>query len=60
MKHIQKIALFLAGSFLLSSCSKDDDRDDSGTISTDVAVQDFVWKGMNSWYYWQKDVPMLN
>ncbi len=59
MKHIQKIALFLAGSFLLSSCSKDDDRDDSGTISTDVAVQDFVWKGMNSWYYWQKDVPML-
>ena len=47
------------GSLLLASCSKDDDRDEVTIPTTDVTVQDFVWKGLNSWYYWQKDVPKL-
>ena len=49
---------------LIASCSKsDDDRfiDTKGlTVDSDeVLVQDFMWKAMNSWYFWQEDVPNL-
>lgn len=27
--------------------------------SADVAAQDFMWKAMNLWYFWQADVPDL-
>lgn len=59
MKQIQKIALFITGALIFGSCSNSDDRSDNLTPSTDVVVQDFVWKGLNSWYYWQKDIPLL-
>ncbi|MBV7440766.1 PDZ domain-containing protein [Weeksellaceae bacterium TAE3-ERU29] len=44
--------------FIITSCISNDDssrhsRTDTGEIN------DFVWKGLNSWYYWQKDVPAL-
>ena len=39
----------------LNSCSNDDDQ----VVSQDVEIQDFVWKAMNHWYFWQADVPDL-
>lgn len=38
----------------LYSCNNDDDHS-----SPSVSVNDFVWKAMNYWYYWQSSVPNL-
>lgn len=49
--------------FLLSSCVKEDDLYLSNTVEPDpdagVQVQDFMWKAMNFWYFWQADVENL-
>lgn len=49
--------------FLILSCSKEDDLSIPGTVNPDpeagVDVQDFMWKAMNFWYFWQQDVPDL-
>lgn len=37
-----------------SSCEKDDLK-----VPSDLKVNDFIWKGMNLYYLWQKDVPNL-
>ncbi|KAG1658313.1 Carboxyl-terminal-processing protease [Nymphon striatum] len=47
-----------------TSCSKNDDSIKApGTVNPDpsagVAVQDFMWKAMNFWYFWQADMPNL-
>lgn len=56
--------IFLLLSFLVLSCSKSDDGFDiNKTIDPDpsagVDVQDFMWKAMNFWYFWQEEVPDL-
>lgn len=55
--------LLLFGIALIISCSKDDDLNVPDTINPDgsaaVEVQDFMWKSMNFWYYWQADVDDL-
>ncbi len=33
--------------------------DDDVTAPQDLEIQDFVWKSMNHWYFWQSDVPNL-
>ena len=33
---------------------------DKENIPTDIQVQNFVWKGLNAYYLWQKDVPDLS
>ena len=63
---MKKYAPFLlsVGLFLLG-CSKDNNSDVPGPNgpnpdpSADVVVQDFMWKAMNLWYFWQADVPNL-
>lgn len=49
--------------FLLLSCSKDNDLNIPKTVNPDPSagaeVQDFMWKAMNYWYFWQADVPDL-
>ncbi|MEH6679395.1 MAG: S41 family peptidase [Sediminicola sp.] len=55
MKKI--IALFLGFGVLLTSCSNDDDV--APAQPADVVVQDFMWKAMNTWYFWQDEVPDL-
>ncbi|MGF1560399.1 MAG: S41 family peptidase [Flavobacteriaceae bacterium] len=50
--------------FLITlSCSKDDGVDIPDTVNPDpnagVEVQDFMWKAMNYWYFWQAEVPNL-
>jgi C-terminal processing protease CtpA/Prc len=52
------IFLFLGIGVFLSACSNDDD---TGPVQpADVVVQDFMWKAMNTWYFWQADVPNLS
>ncbi|MEC3966770.1 S41 family peptidase [Flagellimonas halotolerans] len=55
--------LFLGLSFAFLSCSDDDGIKNGPTPdpdpSADVAAQDFMWKAMNLWYFWQADVPDL-
>lgn len=45
------------------SCSKDEDLTLPDTVdpdgSADVEVQDFMWKAMNFWYFWQANVDDL-
>lgn len=43
---------------LLLSCSRDNDRVPAPNTETN-SVNDFVWKAMNSWYYWQPNIPKL-
>ncbi|WP_343486013.1 S41 family peptidase [Allomuricauda sp. d1] len=56
------ILLFLAASFMLS-CSNDDDGiqnpNTNPPIIADFPTQDFMWKAMNLWYFWQAEVPDL-
>ncbi|WP_298476728.1 S41 family peptidase [uncultured Maribacter sp.] len=56
--------LFLFVGVLFTSCNNDDDglKPDKGiTIDSDeVLVQDFMWKAMNFWYFWQEDVTNLS
>lgn len=57
--------LFLGISMFFVSCSKDDNSitnpdtpDPTGTA--EVTVQNFMWKAMNLWYFWQGEVPNLS
>ncbi len=54
------IILFL---FATISCSKDDEITIPRSVDPDpsagVGVQDFMWKAMNYWYFWQAEVPNL-
>ena len=36
-----------------------DDNNDSGSTTKPDEINNFVWKCMNSWYYWQPNVPNL-
>ncbi|WP_298503181.1 S41 family peptidase [uncultured Maribacter sp.] len=55
--------LFLAMGILFNSCNKDDDaltmKRGIKIESDDLIVQDFMWKTMNFWYFWQEDVADL-
>lgn len=58
-----KKILFFFSFMLVLSCSKDDDFSIPQTVNPNsdagVEVQDFMWKAMNYWYFWQDDVPDL-
>jgi C-terminal processing protease CtpA/Prc len=52
-KFILLCCLALIG---ITSCQDQDDV----LASSDVKIQDFIWKGMNLYYLWQPDVPNLS
>jgi C-terminal processing protease CtpA/Prc len=54
MKIIYRIILVFGVLVSLTFCS---DREDG--VSAENEVNDFVWSGLNSWYYWQPNVPNL-
>ncbi|MDO6854324.1 S41 family peptidase [Cellulophaga lytica] len=59
---MKKTVILLSGLFLfLASCDKNDD--DGGetpqVITLNNEVNEFIWKGLNYWYYWQPDVNAL-
>lgn len=53
MKDINKIIIVL---FLLSSLTNCDNSD---KIDSELEVQNFIWKGLNAYYFWQEDIPDL-
>jgi len=58
------LLLFLSIGLILTSCKKSDDdlTVPDGIVPDAIAnvdVQDFMWKAMNFWYFWQADVPNL-
>ncbi len=57
------ILILLATAFVGLSCSKDDDNLVPGGPNPDpnasLDVQDFMWKSLNLWYFWQAEVPNL-
>ena len=60
--NFKKYFVLFAAAALLSSCSRDEDpapQPKPEAAVTPVRANDFVWKGLNSWYYWQKNVPAL-
>jgi len=55
LKYIAKALLV---GLLFTACSKDSNSEATATTSNEI--NDFVWKAMNSWYYWQSDVVDLS
>ena len=55
----------MAALTIVVSCKKDDDSgeteipDGDGTVELQSEVNEFIWKGMNYWYFWQADQPLL-
>ncbi len=60
---MKKVSYLLTTCFLISialiSCHKNDDEQPAATIKLEKPINDFIWKGMNSWYNWQTNVPNL-
>ena len=51
----------LALLLVFSSCKKSDDEDPNIIrIETDLEIIDFIWKGLNQYYYWQESVVNLS
>ncbi|GGF28767.1 S41 family peptidase [Flavobacterium limi] len=58
LKYIVKT--LLVGLFF-TACSKDSDSDTNEPTTTKPdEINNFVWKAMNSWYYWQSNVSNLS
>jgi carboxyl-terminal processing protease len=50
------IIVFLLAAYTFQSCQDQDDV----AVPTNLAVNDFIWKGLNLYYLWQADVPNLS
>ena len=59
---MKKFKFCLLGLVLVfSSCKKSDDEDPNIIrIETDLEIIDFIWKGLNQYYYWQESVVNLS
>ncbi|MCM4171444.1 carboxyl-terminal protease [Arenibacter sp. TNZ] len=53
---MKKILGLLLISMILSCSDKDDD---AFTYPKETTVQNFMWQGLNQWYFWQADAPNL-
>lgn len=54
------IAVATLGFLLSCQDTPKDEAKESKQIITENPVNDFIWKGLNSWYYWQGEVPNLS
>ena len=52
------LATYVVLGLTFASCDKNDDPAPINN-GLDKPINDFIWKGMNSWYNWQTDVPNL-
>ena len=60
---MKKLSLLLLSLLLLIvGCKKTDDDDDPNIIrlETDLEISDFIWRGLNQYYYWQESVSNLS
>ncbi len=59
----KRLLIMLAAAFVGLSCSVDDDSLNPGgpkpDPSANLDIQDFMWKSLNLWYFWQAEVPNL-
>jgi C-terminal processing protease CtpA/Prc len=56
MRKIIKLSI-LSIVLFVASCSKNDDNIIDPNVTDDINY--FIWKGMNTYYFWQKEVPDL-
>ena len=54
---IQKFLLYIPLLFILISCKDEDDN--IVPRENDFEIEDFIWEGLNNYYYWQNSVPNL-
>ena len=62
MKRNSNLLLLLFLLSILISCNKNDDLTPTTIVDEnkiDNPINHFVWRGMNSWYNWQPNVPNL-
>ncbi len=52
---MKKYVYYLLIVFTFQSCEVQDDN----KVPNDIAINNFVWKGLNLYYLWQADVPKL-
>ncbi|WP_348823978.1 S41 family peptidase [Flavobacterium aestuarii] len=59
---LKYIVITLILGLAFTACSKDSDSDSNETaaVTKPDEINNFVWKAMNSWYYWQPNVPDLS
>ncbi len=58
MKKFHLFIYLFAGLILFQGCDPGTSANDSGEITASEERQ-FIWNGLNFWYYWQKSVPEL-
>jgi C-terminal processing protease CtpA/Prc len=54
---VQKLLLYVLLLFTLISCKDEDDN--IAPRENDFEIEDFIWEGLNTFYYWQNTVPDL-
>ncbi|HUH34746.1 MAG TPA: S41 family peptidase [Moheibacter sp.] len=52
--HTFTLICLVSFSLFFIGCKNDDDN-----VRPSISVNDFVWKAMNLWYYWQEQSPKL-
>lgn len=57
MMNSIKLAVF---SFLICFSFQSCEKDDSNSVPKEIAIQNFIWKGLNQFYLWQNEVPNLS
>lgn len=55
MKHFLPVFTLAMLLFIGISCTKDD----ANNIPDDIEIQNFIWKGLNAFYFWQQDIDDL-
>lgn len=53
------LVLFFILNLFAFSCSDDEDEIVEPLPEQNTEIQDFIWQGLNLWYFWQADVPNL-
>ena len=54
--RMKKLVTFFLLGFFLWGCNEEGEP----SIALNNEVNEFIWKSMNFWYYWQSDVPQLS
>ncbi len=54
------LSICIIFSLLFISCKKETDKDPNiAKLENDLEISDFIWKGLNYYYYWQESVISL-
>lgn len=56
--NVKKLLLLFVATIIVSSSCTDQD-DNLFSVPANIEIQDFVWKGLNLWYFWQGEVTDL-